>query len=999
MSGNPPRGRGRGGPQRGRGGAGGGSPAPSVSTGTGRGSNFQGDRGRGGGRGGRGGGSDFRGGRGGGGGSGGGSSFGGGRGGGGGGGGPRGGPAEVFAAGTPARLDQRVSEMDSLIKSFGNLKVGPEMPLRPGFGTTGRLQNLRANFFALRLPADLAIHDYEVSISPNKDLRRARKARIFDLLESSPECAPFRDHIAHDNSARLVSAKELPQPLQATIRFYEEGESGPRDNAPVYTVEIKHVRTLNKRDIDPKKRDFDTLPHISALNLIVQKHAAKSGIRVGGDDEQDEKKRQGKSKYFFPAEERFPLILGLEACRGFYVSIRPNFKQLMVNINACMTAFYVPGNLAEAMLVFQQQTRTIPSEFFEKVKVVTTHLGYPKKKAIFRIMSTTPRTTKFNHNKHGEISVEQYFKQEYKITLQHANSLPVIDIGSKDKANFMPPELCEIPPGQPYRGLLPDKATAEMIKVACNTPAFNASLIVNQGFDLLGLRGNNSTLVSFGINVDPQMAVIPGRVLPPPKVTYKSGQPNVRDGGWNILGVKFHQGGDMTNWAVLVVTDGRYAKFQSPQDPQLVSFLQAFMGKCRASGMTVGQNLPPIMQTPQLPPPHQDAGRTRALGIIRDTIRNGLQPQRKPSFVLVLLSLVDKFIYPGIKRLCDMQLGLQTVCMQLDKAMKERGQDQYFSNVALKVNIKLGGVNHMLAPESMQFLTAKKTMLVGIDVTHPSPTSLKGTPSITAVVASVDDKFVHFPAGLALQRNKNISRDSEEMVEDLTKLLVERLQLYEQKTRTLPERVLVYRDGVSEGQYKLSLEKELPQILDAFKKFNTAARKTPYRPTLSIIVCGKRHHARVYATAADQTTKNGNTLPGTVVDKGITDIYNHDFYLQAHYGLQGSAKSTHYIVIYDENKITADQIQVGTNNASYMYARATKAVSLVPPAYYADLACERAREWLSMLMNVDSQTRSRVSSRGDPEAERRAREQVYTEAVKQWGNGIHKDLQNTMFYI
>lgn len=95
-------------------------------------------------------------------------------------------------------------------------------------------------------------------------------------------------------------------------------------------------------------------------------------------------------------------------------------------------------------------------------------------------------------------------------------------------------------------------------------------------------------------------------------------------------------------------------------------------------------------------------------------------------------------------------------------------------------------------------------------------------------------------------------------------------------------------------------------------------------------------------------------------------------------------------------------IQVGTNNASYMYARATKAVSLVPPAYYADLACERGRQWLSMLMNVvDPSTRSQTSSRGDPnsEAAQRAREAVYQEAVKQWRTGIHKDLQDVMFYI
>ena len=54
----------------------------------------------------------------------------------------------------------------------------------------------------------------------------------------------------------------------------------------------------------------------------------------------------------------------------------------------------------------------------------------------------------------------------------------------------------------------------------------------------------------------------------------------------------------------------------------------------------------------------------------------------------------------------------------------------------------------------MRWLTKKKTMMVGIDVTHPGPGSRDGTPSIAAVVASVDDSFVQFPASLRIQESK-----------------------------------------------------------------------------------------------------------------------------------------------------------------------------------------------------------------------------------------------------
>ena len=45
-------------------------------------------------------------------------------------------------------------------------------------------------------------------------------------------------------------------------------------------------------------------------------------------------------------------------------------------------------------------------------------------------------------------------------------------------------------------------------------------------------------------------------------------------------------------------------------------------------------------------------------------------------------------------------------------------------------------------------------MLVGIDVTHPGIGSKGGTPSIAAVVASVDDSFVQFPASIRIQESK-----------------------------------------------------------------------------------------------------------------------------------------------------------------------------------------------------------------------------------------------------
>jgi hypothetical protein len=59
------------------------------------------------------------------------------------------------------------------------------------------------------------------------------------------------------------------------------------------------------------------------------------------------------------------------------------------------------------------------------------------------------------------------------------------------------------------------------------------------------------------------------------------------------------------------------------------------------------------------------------------------------------------------------------------------------ANVAMKVNIKTGGVNHSV---SKPHPILKDTLLLGADATHPGGTSNPGTPSVAAVMSSLDAK-------------------------------------------------------------------------------------------------------------------------------------------------------------------------------------------------------------------------------------------------------------------
>ncbi|KAH6903111.1 ribonuclease H-like domain-containing protein [Coprinopsis sp. MPI-PUGE-AT-0042] len=790
--------------------------------------------------------------------------------------------------------------------------LGPELPVRPNYGTLGKQINVRANFFPIKVPK-IPLYEYDVAITPKA-----------------------KEQSGHDSSAKLISSVQLEQPLAINILYYDEDEDPPTTGGKVYVMELKYIQAIDTGNLTsyleghPQYRNYDIMPIISALNVIL----ASFPNRRGGPGVM-----VGRNRWFFKTNDSVatPLGGGIEAWRGFYSSVRPSHNQLMVNVNVCTTAFYTPGNLSRAITEFEQASwGARPGAFVKGVRVKTLHLGY--KKTVKSISDKTANTHKFKVDEYGGelMSVAQYFKRKYNITIQNPN-MQLVDVGGT-KSNLLPAEVCEILPNQAFRGKLLDEQTANMIRVAAKPPNINANAITSQGLRELGFT-TPSAFNSFDVSISGEMAIVPARQLLPPSVRYAgNNSPDVDAlrASWNMRNIRFHKGAPLKQWG--------------PGDPQITVLVDGFMDMCKRSGMTVDTKAKPPVVCARLPPKNR-------------TI---------PTICLVILSSGDKAIYNGIKALCDTRLDIGTVCAQAAKIRKEKGQLQYFANVALKFNMKLGGINHVLDPNNLQWLKMKPTMLVGIDVTHPGPGSATGTPSIAACVASYDKDFSQYPCSLQIQESKK------EMVTKLDEMMFERLQLFKSRNRCLPDRVLVYRDGVSEGQFKIVIEEEMPKIKASFRMFDSPGK--PYLPQLTIVVCGKRHHTRFYPTSAADADDKGNPKPGMVVDRGVTTVYNFDFYLQAHGGLQGSTRPTHYYVVHDEIGFNADTIQTLTNSVSYMFARATKAVSLVSPAYYADLACERGRCYVA-------------NSSADKDA-------IMREATALWNAGVNGPaLKDTMFYL
>ncbi|EEB96357.1 hypothetical protein MPER_04523, partial [Moniliophthora perniciosa FA553] len=234
---------------------------------------------------------------------------------------------------------------------------------------------------------------------------------------------------------------------------------------------------------------------------------------------------------------------------------------------------YKPGNLADGLTQFMAASfGARPNAFLKGVRVRTIHLGY--KKTIKGMSNLTARQHSFHCEEFGKkVTVEEYFKRKYRITLRYADK-PLVDVGGQ-KSNLLPAEVCEILPNQPFRGKLHEEHTAAMIRVAARPPNVNGGEIMSAGLSNLGFSEASSVMKAFGVQVGKQMAVVPGRILPPPGIVYGRGTP---------------QAGLFGHGAGLLIKDNNDRdEFQDNRDPELMKTIKGFLNMCNTSRMNAAE--------------------------------------------------------------------------------------------------------------------------------------------------------------------------------------------------------------------------------------------------------------------------------------------------------------------------------------------------------------------------------------------------------------------------
>ncbi|KAG8946727.1 hypothetical protein FRC04_011505 [Tulasnella sp. 424] len=450
-----------------------------------------------------------------------------------------------------------------------------------------------------------------------------------------------------------------------------------------------------------------------------------------------------------------------------------------------------------------------------------------------------------------------------------------------------------------------------------------------------------------GINVDPNLITINGRILPEPTLMY--GQ-NVtvkpQNGRWNMRNKTLYKPTNILGCAIII-----YDQHFGPAHEQHLK--ESLFNVARTLGIQGMPPDPPVLRKDATGSAYWK--HLKEVAAVHESLKGG-----SPNLIIVVLPEMGDDIYVRIKNAGNIKVGVATQCLRtlfiaIQAAMCIKGNEQYFANVCLKINAKLGGINAILKLDTVPFLTDQNVpvIVIGAGLTHPEPGYL-ARPSFAAVVGSVDSGASKYVATIRPQPCRT------EMIESLADMMTHVIKKHmqyrkdvERQANLVPERILFYRGGLSEGQFKKCKDFEVPQIFKACDIIGIP------RPKLTFVIC---RHICFFPSPGGKSDKSGNVPAGPVVDCGITSPVEYDFYLQSHSGVQGTNRSTHYNILVDQNNFMPDEY-VEFSSSWYMkkpeegsrslqsisfalchiHASSTCSVSVVPPVYYADMVCARAR--------------------------------------------------------
>ncbi|XP_076966269.1 piwi-like protein 3 [Callospermophilus lateralis] len=267
--------------------------------------------------------------------------------------------------------------------------------------------------------------------------------------------------------------------------------------------------------------------------------------------------------------------------------------------------------------------------------------------------------------------------------------------------------------------------------------------------------------------------------------------------------------------------------------------------------------------------------------------------------------------YDEIKKYLCVKSPIPSQCVVAHTLNKTSTLKTMVIKIAQQMNCKMGGALWKVETG------LKKTMFVGVDCFHDIVSRQK---SIAGFVASTDEELTKWYSQCIFQA------PGEELVDGLKNCLQGALNSWLRNVPHAPESIVVYRDGVGDGQLQALLDHEISELVSYLEN------ECPYSIKLTFIVVKKRINTRFFLQHNQELR---NPAPGTVVDMMVTREQWYDFYIVSQSSTVGTVTPTHYNVIYDTVCLDPDTVQRLTYKLCHMYYNLPGIIRVPAPCHYA----------------------------------------------------------------
>ncbi|KAL6762861.1 Piwi domain-containing protein [Haematococcus lacustris] len=816
---------------------------------------------------------------------------------------------------------------------------------------------------------------------------------------------------------------------QEYVQFVDVPDAGPgvvaqggataRTQATTFRVQVKRIEPAYQLPVGEQLAAYmagqlSEMPRESlhALDVALRQGAASDPLtRVVGRGLYTERGRTKIGEGGYEAWHGYTQSLNLTQC-GLTVSMdsaviaMPVMEDLLVFVEKELGPALPRNALHIRELTAPEVQRLNEACSRTKITVQVNHRSNGKLR--HRVRGFTPQSAArglFELKDGSKTTVAQYFREHYNKQLTYAN-LPCVVVGGSKRPEWLPIEVCRIVPDTGSRAI-PALVTANIVKQAAVAPRIRQQRIMEKLVSGAALH-RDPVVRSFGMALEqePRMICCKARILPVPSLQYGQGQfvnPGIQ-GNWNIARIPLYKAVTLESFAVVSYVRRNLCEVQLPSGPtKMQMFLEELSKAFQSQGIT--------MALPDYPPVVYVTYGMDHLTALDQARRQAYEKLKKPAQILFIIQTEPDAVYAEVKRICDCELGIMSQVLTESKlrmfgGAESKGMGRKMAGVALKVNTKLGGTNNCLAGNIGVWCPAIRTkgetgvprvMLLGADVSHPTnlpgqgktelteraPDKSPDMPSVAAVVASMNPDCTRYAARIMTQD------PLKEMITDMRAAVLDLLRLWGNTNKALPDAIVMFRDGISEGQFSQAIDQELSGIKAACREFTL--RGQPYSPRITFVTVQKRHSTRIFpgedAASDSGYGGEGNVRPGTVVDTEICSLYQFDYYLNSHNGLQGTNKAAKYSVLSDDVGFTADSMQLLTYWLCHTFCRSTTTVSYCPPAYYAHHAAFRGRCWLRKDFSTSEVTSSSSGFSGN-------------EPPYKWVfSKVHDNMKNAMFFI